>query len=150
MRLDQEVLAEAYLEICPSSESVRLERDLHAASSDLVSALKVLIIGDTADQELAMRWLRAEGLPVSDCRKPGISKRIATSEDSSRVLVGLARMFGLSASSQNLINSRLIWLLDELQRIDQLLSKCFRHFRVPACRFRRRNVIQSHHGHNAA
>ena len=67
-----------------------------------------------------MRWLRAEALPVSDCRKLGISRKITSSEDSSRVLGGLVRMFGLSASSQNLINSRLIWLLDELQRIDQL------------------------------
>ena len=120
VRLDQEALTEAYLEICTSSEAARLERDLRAASSGLVSALKVLTIGDAADRELAMRWLRAEALPVSDCRKLGISKKIATSEDSSRVLVGLVRMFGLSASSQNLINSRLIWLLDELQRIDQL------------------------------
>ena len=120
LRLDHETLTEAYLEICTSSEAARLERDLHAASSDLVSALKVLTIGEPADQELAMRWLRAEALPVSDCRKLGISRKITSSEDSSRVLVGLVRMFGLSASSQNLINSRLIWLLDELQRIDQL------------------------------
>ena len=66
-----------------------------------------------------MRWVRAEPLRVSDCRKLGISQKIASSEDSSQVLIGLVRMFGLSASSQNQINSRLIWLLDELQRIDQ-------------------------------
>ena len=120
LQLDREALSEAYLEICTSSEAVRLERDLLTASSDLVSALKVLAIGEPADQDLAMRWLRAEALPVADCRKLGISKRINSSEDSSRVLIGLVRMFGLSASSQNLINARLIWLLDELQRIDHL------------------------------
>ena len=119
-RLDQESLSEAYLEICTSPEAAHLERDLYTTSSDLASALKVLAIGDRADQDLVMRWLRAEALPVSDCRKLGISKRISASEDSSRVLVGLVRMFGLSASSQNKINSRLIWLLDELQRIEQL------------------------------
>lgn len=123
LRLDQETLTEAYLEICTSSESTRLERDLHAVSADLVSALKVLMYGEPADQELAMRWLRAEALPVSDCRKLGISRKITSSEDSSRILVGLVRMFGLSASSQALINSRLIWLLDELQRIDRLPTR---------------------------
>ena len=120
LRLDREALSEAYLEICTSTEAVRLERDLINASSDLVSALKVLVIGEPADQELAMRWLRADHLPVADCRKLGISKRITSSEESSRILIGLVRMFGLSASSQNQVNSRLVWLLDELQRIDQL------------------------------
>ena len=67
-----------------------------------------------------MRWLRAEALPISDCRKLGISKRIASSEESTRVLTGIIRVFGLSAASQNHVNSRLIWLLDELQRIDQI------------------------------
>ena len=120
LRLDREALSEAYMEICTSTEAVRLERDLINASSDLVSALKVLVIGEPADQELAMRWLRADSLPVADCRKLGISKRITSSEESSRILIGLVRMFGLSASSQNQITSRLVWLLDELQRIDQL------------------------------
>ena len=111
LQLDREVLSEAYLEIYTSAEAVRLERDLLSASSDLVNALKVLIIGEPADQVLVMRWLRAEALPVADCRKLGISKRIASSEESSRILVALVRMFALSASSQNHTNSRIIWLL---------------------------------------
>ena len=49
----------------------RLERDLHAVSSDLVSALKVMMYGESADQDLAMRWIRAEPLPLYDCRKLG-------------------------------------------------------------------------------
>ena len=79
-------------------------------------------IGNLADQELAMRWIRAKNhyRAVADCRKLGISRRITSSEDSTRVLIGIIRVFGLSAASQNQINSRLIWLLDELQRIDQL------------------------------
>lgn len=120
LRLDPETLLEAYLEICTSPEFNRLERDMLVASTDLVNALKVLAIGGQADQDLAMRWLRAEALPVADCRKLGISKRISSPEGSSQILIGLIRMFGLSASSQNQVNSRIIWLLDELQRIDQL------------------------------
>ena len=123
LRLDRELLSEAYLEIFTSPDAARLEQNLLAASSDLVAMLKVLVIGESADQDLAMRWVRAEPLRVADCRKLGISQRIASSEDSSRALIGLVRMFGLSASSQNQINSRLIWLLDELQRIEHLAPR---------------------------
>ena len=118
--LHQEALSEAYLEICTSTDSSRLERDLLSASSDLGSALRVLVIGNPNDKDLVMRWIRAEAIPISDCRKLGISKRISTSEESSRILIALVRLFGLSGNSQNQINSRIIWFLDELQRIDAL------------------------------
>ena len=123
LRLDQEALSETYLQICTSPEAAHMERDLLAASSDLASALKILVIGEPADQDLTMRWLRAEALPIADCRKLGISKKITSSEDSSRILIGLVRLFGHSASSQNQVNTRLIWLLDELQQIDQLSAR---------------------------
>ena len=119
-QLDKEVLLESYLEICTSPESARLERNLRSTSSDLVSALKVLMLGNAIDQDLAMRWIRAEALPISDCRKLDISKKISSSEESSQILIALVRLFGLSANSQNQINSRIIWFLDELQRIDGL------------------------------
>jgi len=122
-RLDKKMLSEAYLEICTLPYYHRLERDMLAGSADLVSALKVLVIGDQTDQNLAMRWIRAEALSVADCRKLGISKKISSSQDSSRILIGIIRMFGFSDNSQNQINSRFIWLLDELQRIDQLPKK---------------------------
>lgn len=120
LQLDQDALSEAYLEMHTSSKSADLEKGLLDVSPDLSKALKNLIFGQSIDQDLAMRWLRAEVLPIADCRKLGVSKRIASSEDSSRILVGLVRLFDLSAKSQNQINSRLIWLLDELQRIEQL------------------------------
>lgn len=123
LQLTRDTLTDAYLEICTSSESARLERDLAAISSDLVNAMKVLVYGAPPDQETTMRWLRAEPLPISDCRRLGISKRIVASEDSSRTLIGLIRMFALCASSQQKVNSRLIWLVDELQRIDRLPTR---------------------------
>lgn len=118
--LEQEMLSASYLEICTSSRLSDLERNLRSVSSDLVSALKVLVLGEPDDQDLAMRWLRAESLQATECRKLGISKKIGTSEDSSRVLTGLVRMFSLLASSQGQNASRLVWLLDELQRIGKL------------------------------
>ena len=118
--LEQKMLSETYLEISTSSKSVDLERRLRSVPSDLRSALTVLAVGEPDDQDLAMRWLRAESLQVAECRKLGISKKITTSEDSSRILIGIVQMFSLLADSQNQNVSRLIWLLDELQRIDKL------------------------------
>lgn len=122
-QLDQDTIRDAYEEIYTSPESSSLESDLRAASTDLFSALRVMGIGDSADQSLAMRWLRAENLPVAECRRLGISRRIISSAECSRILIGLIRMFGLSASSQRKTNSRLIWLVDELQRIDRVAPK---------------------------
>lgn len=119
-RLNATTLSDAYMEITTSQEASRLEQDLKDTSFDLVRALNVLAIGAEADRDLAMRWIRAEALSPSDCRRLGISRKITSSEDSSQILIGLVRMFGFSASLQNQINSRLIWLLDELQRINQL------------------------------
>ena len=120
LQLDQEVLYEAYLEIYTSSQSSHLERDLLSASPDLVHALRALVGGKSIDQDVAMRWIRGEALPVAECRRLGISKKIASSEESSRILTALVRLFGLSANSQNQIPTRLIWLLDELQRIERV------------------------------
>ena len=120
LQLDQEVLSEAYLEIYTSSQSTRLERDLLSAFPDLVSALRVLVLGKPIDQDVAMRWLRGEALPVAECRRLGISKKITSSEESSRSLTALVRLFALSANSKNQIATRLIWLLDELQRIERV------------------------------
>lgn len=123
LKLEQEVLSEAYLEICTSSKASSLERELSSVSPDLVSALKVLVIGGASDQDMVMRWLRAEAIPVADCRKLGISKKITSSEESSRILIAILQMFNLFANSQGQVDSRLIWLLDELQRIDKLAPR---------------------------
>ena len=120
LQLEQEVLSEAYLEICTSPKASSLVRDLNRLSSDLSNALKVLSIGEAMDQDLVMRWLRAEAISIADCRKLGLSKKITSSEESSRILVAIVQMFSLFANSKDQINSRLIWLLDELQRIDEL------------------------------
>ena len=119
-QLNRESLTDAYQEIITSPDASHLQQDLLQTSSDLTAALRVLVFGENSDQELAMRWLCAEALPVAECRKLGISRRITTSEDSTHILVGIIRAYALSARSQRKSNSRLIWLLDELQRINQL------------------------------
>ena len=123
LNLDSEELIHAYLEICTSISAHILEKELRQTSPDLFAALKVLSIGEPSDQDLVMRWIRAEPIPIADCRRVGISKKISSTEDASRLLIAILRMFGLCANSKNYSNSRVLWLLDELQRIDQLPAR---------------------------
>ena len=108
LQLDKDTLSEAYLEICTSAKSTHLEEELLNVAPDLSSALRSLVFGQSVDQDLAMRWLHAEALPIADCRKLGVSKKITSSEDSRQILVGIVRLFDLSAKSQSQINSRLV------------------------------------------
>jgi len=119
-KLNKEQLVEMYLEIYTSPNSEKSEQKLRNFYPDLLNALNSLAIGESADQEIVMRWLRAEPVKISDCRKVGISKKISTSEESSRLLNALVRVFSISSNPENQNNSRLIWLIDELQRIDRV------------------------------
>jgi hypothetical protein len=118
--LDPDQIIDAYLEISTSPESDHLQRELLVASPDLVNALQVLATGRAADQVTAMRWLRGESLPVGLFRKVGISQKIGTSEEASRILTALIRLLSLAALSRSRAACRVIWLLDEFQRIERL------------------------------
>lgn len=114
---------EAYLEISTSPDSARLQRELLSASPDLVNALQVVATGKPADQVTAMRWLRGESLPASQFRKVGISQKIGSSEEATRILAALVQLLALAARSQNRTACRVIWLLDEFQRIERLPAR---------------------------
>jgi hypothetical protein len=118
--VDTDELIEAYLEITTSTQSDTLRRTLTAASPDLVTGLHVLATGSPSDQTTAMRWLWGEALPVGQFRAIGISNKVSSSEEASRILAALVRLLSLSSQSQNRPSCRMVWLLDEFQRIGQL------------------------------
>jgi hypothetical protein len=123
MGLDTEDLIEAYFEISTSTQATALRRTLTTASPDLVTALHVLATGSDSDQTTAMRWLWGETLPVGQFRSIGISNRVSSSEEASRILAALVRLLWLAAQSQNRSSCRAVWLLDEFQRIGQLPAR---------------------------
>jgi len=118
--LDFDDLIDAYLEISTAPEATAFERSMMQASPDLVTALRVLAMGATGDQATAIRWLRGDILTASEFRRVGIAQRIRTSEEASRILSAIIRLFSLAADSSNLGISRVLWLLDEFQRIELL------------------------------
>ena len=117
--LEIDLLVDAFLEISTCSESERLRRDMMLASPDLANALQVMATGRSHEHVTAMRWLRAESLPVSEFRTVGISQKISSSEEASRILAALVELLTIAARRQGRPGSRVIWLLDEFQRIER-------------------------------
>jgi len=116
---DIDVLINAFLEISTCEDSHRLRQSLMLASPDLANALQVMAMGTPSDQVISMRWLRAESLPVSEFRKVGISQKISTTEETIRILGALIRLLIIAAVSEGRPGCRVMWMLDEYQRIEK-------------------------------
>lgn len=117
--LDTDLLIESLLELYTSENVKRFEREWFIASPDLGNALKVLVTGTTQDQVAAIRWLQGEQLPVAELRKLGISQKITSAEEVIRIFSTLVRILDTSAKCQGRPGARVIWLLDEFQRIER-------------------------------
>lgn len=123
MGLDIDTLIEAFLEVSTCADSDRLSGELRQASLDLSSALHVMATGQSQDQATAMRWLRAEALPISEFRKIGIFQKINSVEEATRILAALVHLLMAAAQAQGRSGSRVLWLLDEFQRIERTGSR---------------------------
>ncbi len=121
--LDFEDVIDAYLEISTDPTAEKFEREMTMASPDLITALRVLAMGTATDQMTAMRWLRGDALVASEFRRVGIAQRIGTSEEASRILAAIIRLFSLAARCRKRNVSRILWLVDEVQRIDGLPNR---------------------------
>ena len=116
---DMDIFVDAFLEVSTCEDSNRLRRNLMHASPDLANALQAMATGKPTDQITAMRWLRAEALPISEFRRVGISKKISSSEEATRILTTLVELLAVSAHSQGRPGCRVMWMLDEFQRIER-------------------------------
>lgn len=119
-RFDVNALTDAVLETFTSGNADTFERELFMASPDLGKALKVLVTGKEHDQNVALRWLRADPLPIAEYRSIGIAQKISSTEEAVRIFSALVLVLNEAARSQNRRGSRVVWLLDEFQRIERL------------------------------
>ena len=118
--LDFDAIIDAYLEISTGPSAESFERTMLAASPDLLTALRVLAMGTPADQMTARRWLRGDQLPASEYRRVGIAQRINSSEEAGRILASIVKLFTIAAKSRQHSVSRVLWLIDEFQRIAKI------------------------------
>ena len=121
--LDFEEVVDAYFEVSTGPVAADFRRAMTTASLDLLTALDVLAMGNTRDQTLAMRWLLGDNLPVSEFRRVGIAQRIRTSDEAGRILAAIVRLFSMAAQSSKRRVSRVLWLLDEFQRVERLPNR---------------------------
>jgi hypothetical protein len=117
--LDLEIFIDAFLEVSTCEDSNHLRRNLTLASPDLANSLQAMATGTQTDQVTAMRWLRAEALPITEFRRVGISKKISTSEEATRILSTMVELLAVSAHSQGRPGCRVMWMIDEFQRIER-------------------------------
>jgi hypothetical protein len=88
---------------------------------DLANALTQAAVGDRPTQALLGHWLLGNPLPVSSCRALGVGERVNTTERCAVVLadlVWLLTLRGASLGPGTLV--RLIWIIDEVQRVEDL------------------------------
>lgn len=120
---DLERFVDAHLEIRTSPSTEALHRRLAFASSDLAAALETLAMGDAPRQLIAARWLRGEALPPAQFRAIGITRKIDSVEESTRILAALADLLNEAARLRGRLGARLIWIIDEFQRIEHCSAK---------------------------
>ena len=106
--LGVDFIADVGVELLNSEKSVQVKRSLLSISADFVAALELL----GKDELLAKRYLMAEKLHRSTLSKHGIGKRIETSDDAVKAAACIVKMLELSGRC-----SRVIWMIDEFQRI---------------------------------
>lgn len=117
--IDADVLSDAYLELATSKEPAhaQLHRRLQQTAPDLIAALHVSATGEPIAASTAFRWLRGDPVPLADLRKIGIVQRTTTSEEATRALTAIVSMLNAAAQSDGRPAARLIWIIDEFQRI---------------------------------
>jgi len=116
--LDVDQVVDAFLEVSTSART-RVHEEMALALPDLVAALQLMAMGTRTERLIAIRWLRADNLPISTFRKIGIWTKIAGAEDATQILVALVQMFHAAAVSQGRPGCNVVWLIDEFQRVSR-------------------------------
>ncbi len=119
-QLDIRVLADAYLEAMTSPEWSSRFGALSQTLPDLVAAFRNIVMGSAPEQTTALRWLRGDALALGEFRRLGISQRISTADQAVQVFSAIVEICDMAARSRGKQGFRLVWILDEFQRI----SKC--------------------------
>jgi hypothetical protein len=115
--LDPEFVTESFLEITTSRQGDQFQRTLDARDPDLAAALRVSAIGSHQEKVVAARWLRGDSLPAADFRRIGVSQKLNSTERATQVISTLVQVLSDAARIRGRQGHRVVWLLDEFQRI---------------------------------
>ena len=115
--LDVDDIIEAFLQASTAPSADGFQRRAERQSLDFWVALQILCTGEPRQQQVATRWLRADPVPLPALRQIGVSQRIESAEQATTVMSLLVEMLNVAAQTQGWPGARVIWLLDEFQRI---------------------------------
>ena len=115
--LDVDDIIDAFLHASTAPFASEFQRRAERQSLDFWVALQILCTGEPRQQQVATRWLRADAVPLSTLRQIGIAQRIEGAEQATVVLSLVVEMLNVAARTQGWPGARVIWLLDEFQRI---------------------------------
>ena len=115
--LDFNRLADSFLELSTALASDDFNTRLRTGSNDLSNALKTLVTGTDSARIIAKQWLCGERLPVADFRRIGIGRHISSAEDAVRIFPKVVEVLAQARRSRGARVGRVIWLLDEFQRV---------------------------------
>jgi len=114
-KIDLEVINNAYLEVFTSPLKNDVQRELRFDFPDLSTGLKVLYMGTEQQQEIVIRWLRAECRELRTLRTVGVTRPIVTAEDALKTISWVIRLINLGSSTSG--DTRVLWIIDEFQYI---------------------------------
>lgn len=115
---DPSILCDAYLEVATSPKKDKIKSELQVLSQDLSKAIQFLCKDSDEDKEVILKWLRGEKLELKLLRDYGISRRIETDDDAIRVITWIIKLINFGSGVSDSV-ARLIWVIDEFQRIEQ-------------------------------
>ena len=117
LALDVDDIIDAFLQASTAPSAGDFQRRAERQSLDFWVALQILCTGGPRQQQVATRWLRADPVPLPALRQIGVAQRIDSAEQATTVLSLLVEMLNVAAQAQGWPGARVIWLLDEFQRI---------------------------------
>jgi hypothetical protein len=97
-------------------------RRLQLELPDLSLALKKFLGAPEVEQDVCVRWLRGGDVDKKLLRSVGLSKSIVSSEDAVSVFCACLDTINTAADLNQSAGIRLIWLIDEYQRIKSCRS----------------------------
>lgn len=118
-KLDMDIIDEAYVEVFGDSNRERIQKELRYDYPDLASALKHHFMGKEEQQDIAVRWLRAECRELRVLRTIGVTKSIQNSEDTIKIISWLIRLIRMKSTLPKDESIRIIWMIDEFQRLEK-------------------------------
>lgn len=117
-KIDIELIQDFYLEVFTSPKKDEAQKVLYHDYPDLSNAMKCLCTEREDKASIAMYWLRAQNVPLKDLRYINITSRIDTAENALKVITWLVQLFNWAQSSEQIVPARIIWMIDEFQRIN--------------------------------